>query len=181
MEKLLDHLPKYNKMFIEEIKRLIIEGNQKLKKGQENLAYTILENFYRIPGLPFGYYLASDGICVFAPMVRDGQVKIVYNHQTTWDFIEKIFPVFKKYIQEKDIDYSKLTYRDKNQDCEWMQNEFAIAPVLTQVCINIGLTMYYQSQQVLDHKLSDQACSQAVADDIQTINSKDFYHENEEW
>ena len=180
MEKLLDHLPKYNKMFVNEIKRLVIEGNQKSKEDQENLAYTILENFYRIPGLPFGYYLASDGICIFAPMVRGGQVKIVYNQQTTWSFIEKIFPSFKKYIQEKDIDYSKLTYRDKDQDCEWMQNEFAIAPALKQVCINVGLTMYYQSQQVLDYKLSDQACNQAIADDIQTINSKDFYHENEE-
>ena len=170
MEKLLDHLPEYNKMFINEIKRIVIEGNRKSNKNQENIAYTFLENFYRIPGLPFGYYLASDGICVFGPMFQNGHVKIVYNSQNTWNDIEENFPAFKEYIREKKIDYSLLEYKDKEQNCEWMQNEFALAPILNQICINIGLTMYYQSQQEIDPELSDKTCVQMINKDVETIN-----------
>lgn len=170
MDRLLDHLPEYNKMFVNEIKRIIIDGNRKSKKNQENIAYTFLENFYRIPGLPFGYYLASDGVCVFGPMFQNGHVKIVYNSQNTWNDIEETFPAFKKYIREKKINYSLLKYKDKEQNREWMQNEFALAPILNQICINIGLTMYYQSQQKINPELSDKTCVQMINEDVETIN-----------
>ena len=170
MDRLLDHLPEYNKMFVNEIKRIVTEGNRKSKKNQENIAYTFLENFYRIPGLPFGYYLASDGVCVFGPMFQNSHVKIVYNSQTTWNAIEENFPAFKEYIKEKKINYSLLKYKDKEQNCEWMQNEFALTPILNQICINIGLTMYYQSQQKIDPELSDKTCVQMINEDVETIN-----------
>lgn len=170
MERLLDHLPEYNKMFVNEIKRIVIEGNRKSKRKRGNLAYTFLENFYRIPGLPFGYYLASDGICVFGPMFQNDHVKIVYNSQTTWNVIEENFPEFKKYVEKNKIDYSLLEYKDKEQNSEWMQNEFALAPILIQICINVGLTMYYQSQQKTDSELSDKTCDQLITEDIKTIN-----------
>lgn len=170
MERLLDHLPEYNKMFVNEIKQIVIEGNRKSKRKRENLAYTFLENFYRIPGLPFGYYLASDGICVFGPMFQNGHVKIVYNSQNTWNDIEENFAAFEEYIRKKKIDYSLLKYKDKEQNREWMQNEFALAPILNQICINIGLTMYYQSQQEIDPELSDKTCVQMINEDVETIN-----------
>lgn len=170
MDRLLDHLSKYNKMFVNEIKRIIVEGNHKSKERRENIAYTFLENFYRIPGLPFGYYLASDGICVFGPMFQNGHVKIVYNSQNTWNAIEENFPAFREYIKEKKINYSLLKYKDKEQNCEWMQNEFALAPILNQICISIGLTMYYYSQQGMDPELSDKTCVQMINEDVETIN-----------
>lgn len=170
MDRLLDHLSKYNKMFVNEIKRIIVEGNHKSKERRENIAYTFLENFYRIPGLPFGYYLASDGICVFGPMFQNSHVKIVYNSQNTWNAIEENFPAFREYIKEKKINYSLLKYKDKEQNCEWMQNEFALAPILNQICISIGLTMYYYSQQGMDPELSDKTCVQMINEDVETIN-----------
>ncbi len=47
-----------------------------------------------------------------------------------------------------------------------MQNEFALAPILNQICINIGLTMYYQSQQGMDPELADKM----INEDVETIN-----------
>ena len=51
-----------------------------------------------------------------------------------------------------------------------MQNEFALAPILNQICINIGLTMYYQSQQEINPELSDKTCVQMINEDVETIN-----------
>lgn len=165
LDRLLEHLPEYNELFITEFDQTV--GNPR------KWVHDDLKSFNRISGLPFGYYLAGGGIGIWAPYYINHD-KIIYTEVFSWDTIEKEFPVFKKFVQTKKIDYSVLSpwYWGKQLDCKAMQNYLAITPMLTQICIKFGLKMFYYSQQSCDRKLSDELCDQMVTEDIKTINYK---------
>lgn len=146
---LFDELPILNKMFINEIKRIIIKENQKEENTTENFAYVFLQNFYRVPGIPFGYYVASDGICLFGPQYQENEeVKIVYNNQLYWENLEESVPAFKKYVKDKKINYHLLNYKDNQQNFKWAYNEQLLINILNNISVLFGLIMYYQSQNL---------------------------------
>lgn len=174
IESMLDHLQEYNKMFSEDIESIVVANyqNPETKKGYGTFLDNIRGELCRVPGLPFGYYLTDGGFFVMNPEYIFNHKIEIYLEEYGWDDIEKEFPTFKEFVQEKKIDYDALSHWNYGiqLDCKAMQNYLALTPMLMPICIKLGLKMFYRSHQVIDHKLSNELCDQMVAKDLEVIN-----------
>lgn len=174
IESMLDHLQEYNKMFSEDIESIVVANyqNSETQKGYNTFLDNIRGSLCRIPGLPLGYYLTAGGFFVMTPEYISNHKIEIYLEEYGWDDIEKEFPTFKEFVQEKKIDYDALSHWNYGiqLDCKAMQNYLALTPMLMPICIKLGLKMFYRSHQVIDHKLSNELCNQMVAKDLEVIN-----------
>lgn len=142
MELIKDHLPEFNKAFVEEYNRIIAMAYQQ----NPHQAYEFSENFQRIPGLPIGFFIATDGITLLSPKYQNNQLKIVYN-SVSWTFICQITTLdFDDFLKKHQIDLQLLKTKDCNQDLKWAQNEYRLSDCLTLLVVQLALIAFYESQ-----------------------------------
>lgn len=148
MELIKDHLPEFNKTFVEEYTRIIATAYQKDPKQ----AYEFAQNFYRIPGMPIGFFIATDGIVLLSPEYQNNQLKIVYN-TISFDMISQMFK-FDQFLKDHQIDLALLTVKDCDQDVNWAENEYRLVNQIQILVVQLALITFYESQGL------DQAAAQ---------------------